>query len=524
MQIKHLLTAFCLAFQGILAVSVYGAEQSSALTVTQQAEWTEEAFKANVTIEITGLSALDFETEKKQDEELNFSEEEVIEWKETIPGISLVYYLSDYFLPDKEIMPKDVLIEEIHPNGSDSQRSKTKITVPLSLDTSISSTNISIVIPIVLKEEYRDLEKDCTFPVSDESPIGDGQEKGVYLLQTDSMTCLAFAETASLETKGKKAQMQLSIQSASKNIKAGEILTYEITLANTGNTPLTEIRLQNNSTPENMTFYWGNTEGLSVMENGQEAILNFLDKDSTKKLTLSAEVPESQTENISYMLLAACQNPFKPKEEIYTQIEMVTPVTPLRVEFTVEKTADRKIAMPGDTIVYQICIRNTGERTLHSILSTERFQAADIPAVFVEKEGVRLNSYKNQALIPQIVPGEAFALEAKVTLPWDIKEQELLNEVSVVTQETGKEIFTSQSQILVQVPAFTPTPTPCSFFTPTLFIQSSSYKSGGVYGKSAASNPKTSDDAPILLWNLITGISAGIGIVCFCLWNGKRKH
>ncbi len=74
----------------------------------------------------------------------------------------------------------------------------------------------------------------------------------------------------------------------------------------------------------------------------------------------------------------------------------------IKAAFEVEKTADRTQAYPGDTITYQICIRNTGERTLHSVLSTERFQNAGILAKFVQKEGVTLSNNGTQALIPQI--------------------------------------------------------------------------------------------------------------------------
>ena len=77
-------------------------------------------------------------------------------------------------------------------------------------------------------------------------------------------------------------------------------------------------------------------------------------------------------------------------KEISCQTDAQVAVEELKAAFEVEKTADRTQAYPGDTITYQICIRNTGERTLHSVLSTERFQNAGILAKFVQKEGANI--------------------------------------------------------------------------------------------------------------------------------------
>ena len=69
------------------------------------------------------------------------------------------------------------------------------------------------------------------------------------------------------------------------------------------------------------------------------------------------------------------------------------------------------------SLIHILCIRNTGEKTLHSVLSTERFLNANIQAQFMPKEGVTLNSTRTQALISSIAPGEALGLYAVVTIP-----------------------------------------------------------------------------------------------------------
>ena len=84
---------------------------------------------------------------------------------------------------------------------------------------------------------------------------------------------------------------------------------------------------------------------------------------------------------------------------INRETSLDTKIIPLEASFEVTKTADRSVAVPGDKILFQICIRNTGERTLHSVVTTERFQLGNVPVQFLEKEGVVLNKSKTKARI-----------------------------------------------------------------------------------------------------------------------------
>lgn len=60
-------------------------------------------------------------------------------------------------------------------------------------------------------------------------------------------------------------------------------------------------------------------------------------------------------------------------------------------------------------------------------------------AVFLEQEGVSLNSTKTQAKIPKIAPGGCVNLKARVVLPENLEDQNLINQIIVVTDETGEE-------------------------------------------------------------------------------------
>ena len=64
---------------------------------------------------------------------------------------------------------------------------------------------------------------------------------------------------------------------------------------------------------------------------------------------------------------------------------------------------------------------------------------AGVDAGFVEQEGIVLNETKTQAKIPQIVPGGCVNLKARVILPENLENQDLINQVIVETDETGEE-------------------------------------------------------------------------------------
>lgn len=445
-----------------------------------------------------------------------------IDGAEMSSSLSLVYFLSEYFLPDTQKLPSFYIAEELtvsKENGE--QTSVIKITIPLLPNASYTEPAV-YTLPLLLKEEFQDLGQGCSYPVSREISLqeGDGGQ-GVYLIRNTDSQILAKASMTYLDVKPVSADFQLSVNTAPQTPKAGEWLTYEIVLKNTGEIPLTQIQLKNNFSQGGLTLVWEQAQGVTMPENGQGALLDMLEKGETRTLYAFVDLPESQEETFTNIFHIICQNPAAPQTVLERQAQVETGVTPLKAEFTVEKTADRTTAFPGETIRYQICIRNTGEKTLHSVLSTERFLSSNIQAQFLEKEGVELNAAKNQALIPQILPGEAFALEAAVTLPLNMVSQELINQVIVVSRETGTRSVQSQAGIQVQALPSTPTPTPWLTQYP---VQNTLYKSGGSLAKQASSYPKTEDESPIAFWAVTAGGALLVTAAAFHLGKGKRKH
>lgn len=249
-----------------------------------------------------------------------------------------------------------------------------------------------------------------------------------------------------------QADLSLSVQAEDDTIKAGSDLVYTITAENTGECDLKDLRISYNFSEKGLSGEWSEGAEDAV---GNTAYIEKLEASATKIVYLTVHLPEERTTAVSLALTAAAgkvsgDNDTGEAEEIVKNAELVTQIQALQAAFEVTKTADRSMAVPGDEIRFLICIRNTGERTLHSIVTTERFQLGNVPVRFLEKDGVRLNKSKIKAKIEQIAPGEAFGLEAVVTLPEGLEDQNLVNEVSVTTLETGEQTKIAQSEIQVK--------------------------------------------------------------------------
>ena len=125
-----------------------------------------------------------------------------------------------------------------------------------------------------------------------------------------------------------------------------------------------------------------------------QGIISGLKAGEIRNLQMTVQLAEEQAGELIHTVTVKAKYPGK-EESIGCQKSVETEVIALKATFEVEKTADRTQAYPGDTITYQICIRNTGERTLHSVLSNRKIPKLPvIQANFVRKEGVTFKQHR----------------------------------------------------------------------------------------------------------------------------------
>lgn len=377
-------------------------------------------------------------------------------------------YLSEYFILDQTGggLPYGIYIEEIPvitQIGIETTISKLYYTFT---EADLEQDHVIISIPVTLREEYRYAETKTLFPVFQDSPLtvnlNGEQTSGLYASVVEEVETNLFSGEESrkllIQSKGPellaragKLDFSMELSQEKENPKAGEIVYYHVLLCNTGEREIENLVLQVQA--KDYSVHWQQSQEHFIIDENSQAVLGKLAAGQTQELIFWLQSGESEEGVMEIKVQAYIQNEAEPvkKERVIS-----TMIQPLKADFTVEKTADCILAGPGDTITYQICIRNTGERTLHSVLSTEKFLDSRIKARFLEMEGVQLNKSGTKALIPKILPGESVGLKAVVVLPEDIESSELINQVTVSSDETKEKQIRSEAAVTVQGITHTP--------------------------------------------------------------------
>lgn len=377
-------------------------------------------------------------------------------------------YLSEYFILDQTGggLPYGIYTEEIPvitQIGIETTISKLYYTFT---EADLEQDHVIISIPVTLREEYRYAETKTLFPVFQDSPLtvnlNGEQASGLYAsvveeVETnlfsgeESRKLLIQSKAPELLARAGKLDFSMELSQEKENPKAGEIVYYHVLLCNTGEREIENLVLQVQA--KDYSVHWQQSQEHFIIDENSQAVLGKLAAGQTQELIFWLQSEESEEGVMEIKVQAYIQNEAEPvkKERVIS-----TMIQPLKADFTVEKTADCILAGPGDTITYQICIRNTGERTLHSVLSTEKFLDSRIKARFLEMEGVQLNKSGTKALIPKILPGESVGLKAVVVLPEDIESSELINQVTVSSDETKEKQIRSEAAVTVQGITHTP--------------------------------------------------------------------
>lgn len=525
-----ILSGICVPFQ---EMQVSGAELvAPVLNIEQSAKWTdEENYKAELTLRLSGLNTLkdvskvdqeqekiqaemetesftedarekaeeDFTADEGEKAEEDFGEGGAAEKAETenpaMPEEKKEYilttYISEYFLLDTASLPEEITAETVsikNQKGEDTEIFR--LTEHLQME-KITEDYYALTVPVTLRPEYQLSWEKRTYPVVQDEPLQKDQPGlGTFLQEKtgEEIQTLVSNLSPELLVNAAKTGIEAVLRSDVEKTKAGQPVNYILDVTNTGQLPLTDIQFSSSFSMEDIRAVWESESDFYV--DGKEAVLAALNPGESRRLRMTLLPDENKEGDLFHTVTVKTKHPGR-EELIGCQAACQIKVEGLEASFEVEKTADRTEAFPGDTITYQICIRNTGEKTLHSVLSTERFLNANIQAQFMPKEGVTLNSTRTQALIPSIAPGEALGLYAVVTIPQYFESQELVNEVTVISDETGTTNMKSRSEVTVKSAEVTVTPQ----ITQT-YSSYQSYGSGSKSGRAyeTASKPSTGDD------------------------------
>ena len=431
----------------------YGAEMEGGLSVAQDAAWTDlQKFQAVISVKADGLASLTRENENQEyesDDENLFSsgnqdgrlENDQYDFSdETIPhptSYELVVWLSEYFQPDASFMAPEGCLKEELPIETADGRSSSITGFRWKINPGEQGKQLKI--PVTLRDEYRFPAEKHTVPTCQDilhangAISGEENGGGVYIVKKveNEKTILCKALSKNLEIPAAHMDFSVEMEAKEKALYTGKRIHMAVNLTNNGQVPFYKISLQAKVKEQELVPVWEKEPGLEVLESG--AVLECLSAGETRTLSFYIDPDMNQKSNLE--LFAKTENPVSLEKAAEKQLTLQQG----KASFTVKKTADCDNASPGETVTYQISIHNTGEVTLHSVVTTERFGLAGVTATFQEQRGITLNKSRTQAKIQEITPGGCVNLKAKVVLPKDLKDQNLMNQIIVVTDETGEE-------------------------------------------------------------------------------------
>ena len=429
----------------------YGAEMEGGLSVVQDAAWTDlQKFQAVISVKADGLASLTWENENQEYENLFSSgnqdgslENDQYDFSdETIPhptSYELVVWLSEYFQPDASFMAPEGCLKEELPIETADGRSSSITGFRWKINSGEQGKQLKI--PVTLRDEYRFPAEKHTVPTCQDilhangAISGEENGGGVYIVKKveNEKTILCKALSKNLEIPAAHMDFSVEMETKEKALYTGKRIHMAVNLTNNDQVPFYKISLQAKVKEQELVPVWEKEPGLEVSESG--AVLESLSAGETRILSFYIDPDMDQKSNLELELFAKTENPVSLEKVAEKQLTLQQG----KASFTVKKTADCDNASPGETVTYQISIHNTGEVTLHSVVTTERFGLAGVTATFQEQRGITLNKSRTQAKIQEIAPGGCVNLKAKVVLPKDLKDQNLMNQIIVVTDETGEE-------------------------------------------------------------------------------------
>ncbi len=488
--------------------------------------------------------------------------------------VHMVDYISEFWRADREKLPANCKAEEVSITNQKGQPDVIdKLTYPITREMGADGQE-EIQIPIVLREEYRDVKAKTLYETNQDAPFSkdrEGTGACVEYVDLEGEERIVTADTPRLDVYPAQPDFLLEKEPLEKQAKAGSQVRYQFRLTNCGQAVLNQIRLEDFFHEEDMALTFDAAEGASLEEEGKALILDRLGLGEEKVLTGFAEIPENAQGNIENTARATAVNPRDPQSSIEKEAKASVDVLPLSWDFQVEKTVEKKEASPGEILTYQIRIINTGEQKLRSMVVLDQFEQTDIQARFQEQESVTVSKNEAKARIANILPGEEAVLTAVAEIPADFAEEKLVNtalaypdgqkdlgksaEVSVQVKkisandaasgnikqppmkdgmddekdnekENGKEEEKKETATVTPKPLnaqsgqSAPTATPRPSYSSTT---GGTDGSKGGMGSTTSTSPKTEDSAPLVALSLLLGISgAAIGTLLYIKFHRKK--
>ncbi len=175
----------------------------------------------------------------------NVGNEEEGESEET-QKLTLVTYISEYFVPETDSVPKNMAAQQISVRSQSGEATEiTKLESVLNVEQN-GQDEIFFRIPLILRQEYRFPAEKSSYPVTQEEPLQkDCTGAGTFLMTEENGEELVIAEGSRLCWTWRLLRLiwNCSVIAQNKKMKAGKTIRYQVEIANTGKLDLADIHM-----------------------------------------------------------------------------------------------------------------------------------------------------------------------------------------------------------------------------------------------------------------------------------------
>ena len=286
----------------------------------------------------------------------NVGNEEEGESEET-QKLTLVTYISEYFVPETDSVPKNMAAQQISVRSQSGEATEiTKLESVLNVEQN-GQDEIFFRIPLILRQEYRFPAEKSSYPVTQEGPLQkDCTGAGTFLMTEENGEELVIAEGISpmLDVEAAEADMELSVIAQNEKMKAGQTIRYQVEIANTGKLDLADIRLTSSLSCPKIRQMWEDAEGL--LTEGAVAEFAELKAGESRSFYLQAPLLDEQEKDLEHQVEAEARVKGRAAAVIRKNATTINSLETLKADHSVKKTAHKETPAPEETVTYQIRI------------------------------------------------------------------------------------------------------------------------------------------------------------------------
>ena len=242
----------------------------------------------------------------------------------------LTVYISEYFQVNAEALKNDLQAESVQIQN---KKGETTQITKLTCETALSDAETDIFtmkVPVSLREEYRISSVKTDYPLCQDAPLcKDWEGTGAYFWMKSGDETRTVAETPSalLSVQEAKTGITARLQQETKEVRAGQNLTYILSVENTGELPLENIEISSVFSQDNIKAEWKQEEGFTA--NGMQGIISGLKAGEIRNLQMTVQLTEEQAGELIHTVTVKAKYPGK-EESIGCQKSVETEVIALK--------------------------------------------------------------------------------------------------------------------------------------------------------------------------------------------------